>query len=161
MSAQTVPCIACGEALPLHAARCPNCNARQSDVDPATARLSSPVYVTALAMAVGRIHVMATGLRRAAVFLEVVAILSAIGGVIVGIGLAIYPVHEHVPAILSGDPSSITTHPFIAAGAGLAVGAVIAAVLYFAIARALSLFAEYVAVAVEMPLVSDPSSRGI
>ena len=72
------------------------------------------------------------GLRKAAGILEVLAILSGIGGVLAGIAIA---------ASSSTDYLGNSTHPFVVAGLAVACGSVVAAVFYWAIARALNVYA--------------------
>ena len=90
----------------------------------------------------GRIRRLATSLSGAGEFLEIAAVVYAIGGVVGGLILAF----QHA------DNTDGTTHPFVLLGIGIAFVSVLSGVLYWAIARALRLFAEHVALAANVPL---------
>jgi hypothetical protein len=83
-----------------------------------------------------RINRLAHGLRSGALFLEIVAVVSIIGGVVVGIGVALQT---------STTADSLTRHPYVINGILVMVGATIGGIFYWCVARALRLFAEHVA----------------
>src|SRR5437588_12791063 len=89
-----------------------------------------------------RVTRLAPTLAKAAIFLEVLAWLYAIGGVIAGIAVA---THTTI------DSNDNTTHPFGALGIGIMVGAVVIGTVYWVGARAVRLFAEYCAFRTESP----------
>ena len=78
--------------------------------------------------------ISARTLSTAGKFLEVVAIVAALGLLIGGISLV---VHTNTDAL--GN----VTHPTVGPGIGLIVGSVIGGVFYWALARGLRVFADY------------------
>jgi hypothetical protein len=71
-------------------------------------------------------------LRRAAIFLEVLAIMSGIGGIIGGLVLA---------TAKSSDSYGNSTHPYVGAAITVIGASIAAAVFYWAIGRALHVYA--------------------
>jgi hypothetical protein len=80
-------------------------------------------------------------LRSAASLLEVVAILSSIGGVIAGIVIATHT-QKTTPA---GALTTNNLHPWVAAGIAVVIAAILLGVLSWCVARAIGLVAADVA----------------
>lgn len=101
---------------------------------------------------------LAVPLRRGAGFLEVVAIVAGVLGVIGGIALATSTQTTTSDLLYGSDSSS---HPYVGAGLTLIAVAIVAGVFNWCVARALKLFATDVAlrngVTFEAPPAPVPS----
>jgi hypothetical protein len=82
-----------------------------------------------------RIRSLASGLRRAAATLEIVAVVAAAVGVVAGIVLV----------FVTSEEGFETTHPYVGMGFALAGASVVSGMFNWCVARALHLFAEHIA----------------
>ena len=97
---------------------------------------------------------LAKPLALGAKVLEVVAIVGATVGVLVGVGLA--GESEKV----SGDTLEVaTTHPWVGAGVAMVIGALIAGIFFWCLARALRIFAIDIAARHGESIVVEPLPR--
>jgi hypothetical protein len=87
---------------------------------------------------------LAPALRSIGAALEVIAIIGAIAGVILGIVFAATSANTTTIDAL-GNASPATTHPYIAVGIAIAVQAVIGGLFVWAVGRAVRLYAIDVA----------------
>ncbi len=87
---------------------------------------------------------LARPLRSAARALEIIAFISAVGGIVGGIGLATVKTTTLGSDFL-GNATTQQSHPYVALGIGFAIEVLVASLLFWAVARGLQLFAVDVA----------------
>ena len=93
-------------------------------------------------------------LRSAASALEVIAVVSSIGGVIAGIVIA-----KHVQTTTkAGALTGGKTHPWVAVGVAVIIAAILLGALSWCVARAISLFAADVAARHGVDITERPPS---
>lgn len=102
--------------------------------DPEDFALDDPDVADGLDADKVRLEVMAQSLGGSSAFLEAVAVLLAVVGVVAGGALAL-----HTETDFAGN----ATRPNVVGGVALIIGSVVGGVLYWAIFRAIHLFAEY------------------
>src|SRR5579862_3817154 len=107
---------------------------------------------------------LARPLRTVARALEVIAVISAVGGIIGGIGLATVKTTTLGTDFL-GNAATQETHPYVALGIGFAIEALVGSLLFWAVARGLQLFAVDVAarhgVDLDAPVASAAPQRAV
>jgi hypothetical protein len=131
-----------GHLTPFGAANCPTCGAEVAE--PGDAKLAAPSDQRPVTPQ-QRISFLASGLRRAADFLEmasaIVAVIGVVGGFVLG--------------IQTSEDGYDTTRPYIALGLVVAASSIFGGIFNWCLARAMHLFAEHTAIVHSIDLQAE------